>query len=143
MKKSFMVLCTILFLGISPNKANAGFYTSGYFEPVMGATLGAAAGYLSSKDNQAMNAAIYGAGGLLLGYALNSYYRSKVDAVYENEIYVRKTIIKEKQVARANKANLGLTDQYYSIEATQVEEGQTLSDGSIQSDTIRVMLKAP
>ena len=74
---------------------------------------------------------------------LNSYYRSKVDAVYEREIAEREMIIKQKVVKQANRANLGLTDQYYSIEAEQIEESQQLEDGSIMSPTKRILLKAP
>lgn len=125
------------------SKAEAGFYSSSYFEPVMGCVIGGAAGYATSTENQAMNAGLYCAGGIVLGMVLNSYYRSKVDAVYEREIAEREMIVKQKVVKQANRANLGLTDQYYSIEAEQIEESQQLEDGSIISPTKRVLLKAP
>lgn len=140
MKKISFILMTIFCLNIS--SANAGFYESGYFEPTLGCALGAGVGYTSSDTNQGLNAALFCAGGLVLGVIANSYYRKKVDLVHERELSEKETKIIRKRVELANRANIGDTSIFYGLQGEQLEEAKEVG-GQIISPTKRILLEAP
>lgn len=132
----------MLLIGLQ-TPAQAGFYESSYFEPTLGCAFGAAVGYSSTKENQAMNAAMYCAAGLVLGIVTNSYYRKKVDAVHEREVSEKQNLITRKKVELARRATLGDTSQRYSIQAEQIEDAQLTPNGEVISPSKRVLLDTP
>ena len=139
MKKLFLTL-TFTRLFVSP-KANAGFYSSNWFEPTVLCAVGGAVGI--SGDGDATQAGLYCLGGAILGYTMNQYWRKKVDIVHEDRIQRLKDEVRVRVVRQAEKANLGIIDDYYAIEAEQIEEAQEQPDGSVFSPTKKILLKAP
>ena len=139
--KKIIILSLFLVIGLSSNKAQAGFYDSGWFEPTMLCAVGGAVGI--SGDGDATRAATYCAGGAVLGILMNNYYRKKVDIVRESRLRELKSEVKRRVVKQAEKANMGVVDDYYAIEAEQVEEAQEQPDGSVMSPTKKIILKAP
>lgn len=135
----------ILFLMMSIISVNsfAGFYDSDYFEPIiLGGTL-ATVGYVTSKDNQAMMAGVGFGAGLLIGFGLNSYYRSKIDAVNNAEIAEKEAIIDQKKAKYAHRANSGDLGLMYSLQTQMIEDGQATPDGKYISPGFKTKIEEP
>lgn len=139
MKKFILGLLIISSIGTFSTEAKAGWYSSYWLEPATLCVVGGVVGM--SKD--ATTAGLYCVGGLAVGYAMNQYWRKKVDIVHENKIQELRDEVKIRVVRQAEKANLGLVDDYYALEAEQVEEAQEQPDGSVISPTKKIILKAP
>lgn len=133
----------LLFLIIAQT-AQAGFYDSDYFEPVMGCSLGAVAGYVTAKAGQEpLTAGIYCAAGALGGILLNNYYRKKVDKVMENKLKDREAKVRAFVIKEARRAQNGDTTKPYSLMVEQVEDGQETPSGDYISPTYRLKLEGP
>lgn len=142
MKKIIMTLTLSLGLIFSPT-AQAGITDSGWFEPTILCVAGGAAGYGSaSKGNEVNTAAIGCAAGALIGWLINSHYRSKYSNVYEQEIQDLRKSQREMEIMQAQKASRG-EDDMYSIKIQEVVPGKKLPDGSVLAPTIRDRLVVP
>ena len=136
------IILSLIILMSTTTQSFAGFYDSGWFEPTMLCAVGAGVG-ISGTDGDGTRAATYCAGGAVLGLILNHYYRKKVDIVRENRLTELKGEVKRRVVRQAEKANMGVVDDFYALEAEQVEEAQEMPDGSVYSPTKKIILKKP
>ena len=142
MKKLLTLI--IAFSMAIPVNAHAGIFESDWFEPTLFCGIGAAAGYTSAKDGQEVNqAALFCAGGALLGWIINERYKSKYGAAYQEEIKDLRRDISEMQIMQAQKAAKGEEDTTGSIKIQEIVPGKRLEDGSVMYPTLRDRLVLP
>ena len=85
---------TLILLTFFVSNSYAGFYESEYLEPTIGCVAAGAFGVSSaSSGNEAVQGGLYCLGGILIGVAVNSYYKKRIFALHESKINERKNTI--------------------------------------------------
>lgn len=145
MKKFFTYILVASLLGLPTQQAHAGsFLDSDWFEPTLFCGIGGAAGYSTAKTGEEVNqAAIFCLVGAGIGWLINSRYKSKYGAVYQEEIRDLRRDISEMQIMQAQGAARGDEDESYSVKIQEVVPGKRLEDGSIIAPTLRDRLVLP
>lgn len=142
MKRIILTLVMAMSLTFAP-QAKAGVTDSSWFEPTILCVGAGAAGYAgASKGQEAMTAGLGCAAGALIGWLINSHYRSKYSNVYEEEINDLRKSQREMEILMATKASKGEEDNF-SIRIQEVVPGKKLPDGSVMAPTFREKLVVP
>lgn len=137
-------IVSIILLTFFVSNSYAGLYESEYLEPTIGCVAAGAVGVGSaSSGNEAVQGGLYCLGGILIGVAINSYYKKRIFGLHESKINNKKNTILKYQSQQAQKVFDGKTDDTFSLDAIQNVDPQETTDGKILSPTKRIILKAP
>lgn len=144
MKKIMLTLALVMSFILPATPAHAGsLFDSDWFEPTLFCVVAGGAGYAgAAKGNELTYAGIGCAAGALIGYLINSRYKNKYGAVYQEEIQDLKRSVKEMEVQQALKAANGEEDNY-SLRIQEVVPGKRLPNGDVLAPTIREKLILP
>ncbi len=142
--KKVVSLMLALALTIPVNAHAWSPWNSDWFEPTLFCAIGGAAGYTSAKEGEEVNqAALFCAGGALIGWLINSRYKDKYGQMYQEEIKDLRRDISEMQMMQAQKAARGEEDTTGSVKIQEFVPGKRLEDGSVMYPTLRDRLILP
>jgi hypothetical protein len=142
--KKFLSIMLVLSMVIPVNAHAWSIFDSEWFEPTLFCLGAGAAGYTSAKKGDEVNqGALFCAGGALIGWLINSRYKSKYGAVYQEEIKDLRRDIQEMQIMQAQKAAKVEEDTTGSVKIQEYVPGKRLEDGSVLYPTLRDRLVIP
>jgi hypothetical protein len=136
MKKLLIVIMLTL------NTANAGWYDSDYFEPVLVGGVAGVYGFTQADSgDELLMGTLYFAGGYFVTLMINDYARTKVDNHMDRKIKVFDTEIRNIDIKYAEKAYNKESGVYYTNEVESIEDGQQTGSGGYVSPTKVIILE--